>query len=719
MRTEDIIHLQEVTNSSEKVNEESHCRECALVWIMCVPLALLVTVLVGLVIPEFVINQPIDIARARFLPEARYLVFPENREHACYIGGLLLFFGLALALTLAMRRYSKMFASLSTVAVTFFGVLVQVMTTAFIGWLLIDQAASPDLTKGRYVYFSRASLSGACVMTISILVIGCWKKSELMGLVLSRYWKKYQWIPIGVGLLYIVIGLLPSLYSEANIGHAHDSVRHHLCLTLDEFAAPMNGLVPQVSFSPLYVQVLPLMALPVFKVVGLSITSFTSIMAILSLITMVVIFCIFRHITGAWWSSLGLFLPFSAMSFFPVLTQTVIPGITPYSIEHFYAFNYYAVFPLRAVMPWTVAYLFVRYLWGPSSFRLFIAFFVGGLAFLNNADWGLPALAGMTLTLIIRAISCFRERPQRCFHIGTMMVIGVLIALGAYLAAIAFCSRGSLPDMTSFVNAQLMFASGYGMLPMPLYGLHIVLFMTFAAAIIVSLAGLIGREGHTDDERMNRNSVLLFSGIFGFGCAMYYVGRSHPYVLTAIFSFWAFSLVLLLWELWLQWQQSSRWQKRVIDVIPSMLVLYLFSLFIIQVPRLRSPMSQWVRYEQEDSGFIAERDEIVKIVKAHVSTDEPIILSYAYAHYLALYAGVRNFFPYSHAGVFALPEQADEVIASAKRNRIRKLLGIFPDSMKPKLEAAGYHKKTEYRLPSGIVADNSVTGRIFEYWEHN
>ena len=76
------------------------------------------------------------------------------------------------------------------------------------------------------------------------------------------------------------------------------------------------------------------------------------------------------------------------------------------------------------------------------------------------------------------------------------------------------------------------------MLPMPTLGFHLVLYATFAAALVVAtVRALAGAEQRT------LTAMLAWSGVFGLGASSYFAGRSHPEVLISLFSAWTLALV--------------------------------------------------------------------------------------------------------------------------------------------------------------------------------
>src|SRR5262249_43100334 len=90
-------------------------------------------------------------------------------------------------------------------------------------------------------------------------------------------------------------------------------------------------------------------------------------------------------------------------------------------------------------------------------------------------------------------------------------------------------------------------AEGGGMIPMPVFGLHWVVYATFMAAIA---SGLLA--DHLDPLL---RGLLLYSGVSAAGPCMYYVGRAPEAVLVAaVFPAWAFCLMLLVQACYNDWK---------------------------------------------------------------------------------------------------------------------------------------------------------------------
>ena len=166
-------------------------------------------------------------------------------------------------------------------------------------------------------------------------------------------------------------------------------------------------------------------------------------------------------------------------------------------------------------------------------------FALGGLVAINNLEFGLPAFGA---ALVVLAATAHDRSPRALARLGAAALAGVAIAL-AIVSALTLIVAGSLPQLGMLTTFPGIYgAEGFGLLPMPAIGFHLVVYVTFAAAIVVAVVRLAA-AGDAGDATLT--AALMWSGVFGLGAGSYFVGRSHPHVLIDLFSAWALALSLL------------------------------------------------------------------------------------------------------------------------------------------------------------------------------
>ena len=147
--------------------------------------------------------------------------------------------------------------------------------------------------------------------------------------------------------------------------------------------------------------------------------------------------------------------------------------------------------------------------------------------------------AGQGATLVALAWTLPDRSPRALARLGLEALGGGAIAV-ALVSALTLAVGGGLPHFGMLFEFPRIFGTeGFGLLPMPSVGFHLVVYATFVAAIAVAaVRGLAG------DDRL-LSVALAWVGIFGLGVGAYFTGRSHPHVLIDIFTVWSYALVLL------------------------------------------------------------------------------------------------------------------------------------------------------------------------------
>ena len=117
-----------------------------------------------------------------------------------------------------------------------------------------------------------------------------------------------------------------------------------------------------------------------------------------------------------------------------------------------------------------------------------------------------------------------------------------LLAAYALVALLTLVRAGELPQLGRLLDyGRLYSIGGFGLLHLHrTLGLHLVLYVTYAAAIGVATVRAIERAPNRP-----LTGMLAWCGVFGLGSAAYFMGRTHPELLIALFPTWALTLALL------------------------------------------------------------------------------------------------------------------------------------------------------------------------------
>jgi hypothetical protein len=498
-------------------------------------------------------------------------------------------------------------------------------------------------------------------------------------------WILRQWhLPLLIALACTATEMLPSLYRSSCRSSMTYHIYEHHTFAMGEFGAVLNGRTPLVDFYPQYQYLLSYLLAPAFRQVGLSVFTFTTAMCCLSALCLLAVGTVFRRLTGNPWIALALYLPFLWLSvtLFVQRPQEQHQRIGP--------FNYYQVGPIRYFGPWITVAVLAWCLRRPTWQRLSLVFLVAGWTAINNLDFGLPALVG---TLI--AIVCGTQRgPWPGWRCLAWMVSAFLVGVGAALASFAcltFLHSGSLPQFSQMLNFQRTFAVvGFNMLPVPGYGLNVVIYLTFMAAIA---SGLWQRRTYGELSP----GLLLFSGVFGCGALGYYVGRSHNHVLICVFSAWGFSLLLLLFLLGAEMVKARKagtalWPFALPGLLLGSLYLMCFTRFD-ERPNIRNQIARL-----RDSSPSTEWTPIVEFVRARTHLREKVCIIHKNGHLLALDAGVENVYPFEEINSILLRDQVEVIARALRQNGVRQvcvaaaMYARFPAEVGEMLADAGFRE---------------------------
>lgn len=480
---------------------------------------------------------------------------------------------------------------------------------------------------------------------------------------------------IAIAVLATLAGLSYSIFRDANIGSALKDVQGILPFPFEEFAAVSQGRTGLVDFFPQYTVVLPYLTAVPLKMLGPSIGAFTGAMYLVSAVALTAVFFAFTRLTGHPGSALGLYLPFLLITLYPAGRQ---------ADQVFNSSNYYPAMPLRYFGPMLLMGLVARYLQKPSPRALFGTFLLAGFVVLNNFEFGLPALAAAATAVTLGHATGKRLSLRDALARIAVAAAAVSSSLGIF-TAFTLARAGRAPSFGSLLYFTRQFAlNGFFMLPMPALGLHTVVYLTFAAALV--LAGIRALALHDPGGGADRirTGLLAYSGVFGLGALAYYAGRSHPLVLVSIFPAWGLALCLLAWEAWTSRsivRSSSPWM-RPFWRIPALLVLFHVGLFLSTLPDQSLIFRQPARIAGASAPRIFEATAMKQLIRDCAGRAERTMIFYPLGYRLAGQTGVQNFFPYNSPVSIVTAEQLGTIVKMAKRQRVQS---IFSGRLRPEI----------------------------------
>ncbi|MBW3639503.1 MAG: hypothetical protein KY451_06630 [Actinobacteria bacterium] len=525
------------------------------------------------------------------------------------------------------------------------------------------------------------------VLVAPRIAVGQWTTSPLRTGLESGYGRAVSAIVV---VAFTAAYVSTTVYRDANIASALSTTSYHLVFTLDEFAAVLGGRTPLVDVVPQYASLLPYLAWPFLMVAGLSVTTMTLFFAALSGVALLSVFVAFWKVTGSAALAAILYLPFLSITFYPALRD----GAETASVA-----TYYAAMPLRYFFPLLLTAL-VAFL-APRAKEWRAAVLLGGTAgagLVNNIEFGIAALGAVVVAVFVGALSTgpTTRRWQAAFVAELRLLVGVLLAVLLFVLG-TLVRSGSLPDFSQSLYFSRQFAaSGFYMLPLPgPLGLHLVMYLTGALALVMALVCAVRgsvRPGGTGPAGL---ALLGYTSVFGLGAGSYYVGRSHPYVLIAVFCAWALCSATLTVEVVGRLSRADlRLPARLLQAMPVAAVAALCALIASTLSGADVLAGQTGRLRAADGPTTLAALEMRAFVRDCAAPGESVMLLYPLGHWIAADAGVENFFPYNLADSIITEQQVAEFVASLREH---KVTSVFVGSLAS--------TNTTLAITSALIAD--------------
>jgi hypothetical protein len=628
---------------------------------------------------------PVD--TLEFWPSTLTHVDPKPTEQTRYLISLLGAVLVPLAILVVGRRgYSRVGRGWWTLPIEL----------AFVFVLACGVLCRNGVTEFGIGYFTWPTILVALLVGLGfVFFLTSWHALPLAERVLSN---RARSIRVGVGIVAVLataVWLLPAIQLDSTVVRSAPATTADLIYTFDEGLSVVNGHSPLVNYVSQYGSLWPyVIAIPLHFANG-SLGGFTCCMVAITFFAMMAAYGVIRRVARSPLGALALFLPFLASSFF-LLEGT---PIFRYSFG-----DYFGVFPLRYAGPYLVAFLIARHLSGDRPKRVVWIFVVGGLTLLNNGDFGVPALGASLVALIAGATG---PRDRRWWARFGFEGVGGLVAAYAVVAVLTLSRTGQLPNLALlFRYAHLFALAGYNMVPMPWFGFWVVIYLTFAATLALSVTMLVRRSGERVDVGM-----LAWVGIFGLGIGSYYAGRSYAPVLIAMFSAWSLALALLVAV-----TARSVARSKGSGLRPVQVALFVgFGLAVCSLAQLPVPWRSIDRLTTPSSIDILQPSAAVAFVQAHSEPGEPVVLLDTLGQRISREAGVDNVNPYT--GILSMPTKQQlaeslDLLRDAGGTKVYLRKGEGWPELGPALERSGFRPvvasepsvdKKNYPPPDRIV----------------
>jgi hypothetical protein len=556
---------------------------------------------------------------------------PEPTQHAGYLIALAVpaIFALGLLKVRATRwRLSPFLLTALVLAAQLLGIGF----AAISGYAQRDVWAENGLSG--HTYFPHWGLPAALAFAVLVgLVAAPGSMPSWLARLPRRRWEiGCSAVAIGITAIW----LLPDVYRDQNLIRANFDVQYNLMFSADDILSVADGRSPLVNYIGQYTSLLPYAVAPILGLFHYTIAAFTGAMTCLTLAGFLCVHRVLRRVTRDPRTALALYVPFVAVSVYPIAI---------FGDQRLSEAADYAIFPLRYLGPCVLAWLCARHLDGAAPGRRFWLFALGGLVALNNVEFGLPALGATFVALLLAAPP--DRLLRRTVGLARDIVLGVLAA-GAVVCVLTLLRAGALPNF-GYVTyyARTFGIAGIGDLPMPPLGFHLVIYMTFVGALLTAVV-----RARRAASGATLTGMLGFSAIFGLGASAYYANRSHPDVLTALFSAWGFSVSLLAWVAVRALADDARRAvelgHRVRGAVPALAALACLGLTSSTIAGFPPPWTQLARIRSNAGTEADVREGAVQFVATHTRPGEHVLLLLGLGHDVARRAGVVNVMPFNH-----------------------------------------------------------------------
>ena len=581
-------------------------------------------------------------------------VRPEPVEHARYVLSLL---GPLLAVGgLLLLRGRRLRAGVAPAL----ELLSQVALVGFVVACIVAQrqhvyeVAFSGLRGGpKTIYFTNATFVAAAA--IALLAVLALRRPAVVARIAraTRETPARRVVAIVVAAAVTVAYLLSAYNTEATINVAHAALWDHMAFWIDEAFSILNGQAPLVDFHAQYGHLWAYIAAGGLTLFGASLGVYAAIMLAGTAGTMAVVFATLRRIVGgSSLQALALYLPFLATGFFMKLG----PPDNRYSPA-----SLFSLFPIRYGGPYVLLWLLVRRAQKRPAARPLALLAFAGVVVINNPEFGVPALGA---TLVALAWTQPSRTPRALAQLAGLAAAGLAIA-AALVSVLTLAVAGSLPHFGMLLTYPRIFGTeGFGLLPMPSIGLHLVVYVTFVAAIVVATV----RAASGDEDRA-LTAALAWCGVFGLGTGAYFTGRSHPHVLTDLFSIWSLALVLLgvVVVRAIQRRPSRR------PLLAELLVLAALGTMVCSLAQVPTPWSQIDRLRAGQPHDIRVQTALENVVWEFTHAGEPVALLIKPGHEIAEHDGLVDVTPYANIDSMMTTEMWADAIAALERAHGRKL----------------------------------------------
>lgn len=364
--------------------------------------------------------------------------------------------------------------------------------------------------------------------------------------------------------------------------------------------------------------------------------------------------------------------------------------------------TYFQFMPIRLVFP-ALALLFMIFPFNNFIYYRMFAYFILAFGLVWNFESGV-------IGLIIFGVFCIALQAQPKWNayfsstLEQLFITLIAIALVIFLMHEYYRQRfGSSPSIDSILLMIKTFNSGYGAVPMPLFGGWLVHVLIYAAAIFLGVRGLFRAFNAQAAEQAAALLALAFMGLLWL---RYYQGRSVPHQLMLV-SFPAICCLGLIIDTIIPNITKDQGEK-----LSKMLAVFigapLFAAFILWAWTAAVPDRKlsYIINHTNDAPIDLFVDDIIKEFKSlQPASDDKIVVVSPFAHLVQLKLKKSNLLNVTGTAQILFESEIENLESILKdshtlmviiRNpkitehpEIKPLLALYFDSFSPEKLACG------------------------------
>ncbi|MCD6013480.1 MAG: conserved rane protein of unknown function [Flavipsychrobacter sp.] len=377
--------------------------------------------------------------------------------------------------------------------------------------------------------------------------------------------------------------------------------------------APMlvDGFTNTYGLYPMFLNV-------VFKLTGLSVTNFSMVMAILVVTCFLFNFYVLKQYVA---NKIILLFGFLTVLFFPYLDSKVVSDFDPY----------FAIFPIRYIIPCTLAFLAVIYLKKKTQLKYWLTTVVMALLMLWNPEIGLVSYLSW-LAMNTYADFYSTEGKMNFKKIGMHWGAGIGVAVVVFYAykGLVYMIYGAAPDLSMLFSTMAVFGKiGFNMIPMA----FVHPWNLMVLVLILGFVHAISRLSRKDIRP--KDAVIFLLSVVGLGFFFYFQGRSHNWSFSSIAGFSIMLLTILGSELWEKVKSSNILALNLLFVVFLFVISFSFFEVLYSMPKLNELTSQ--EESKEKAGADQKRFEGNVELITKLSAEKEKILIFSAMQYQGLY----------------------------------------------------------------------------------